>query len=116
MVIAAVDSGGRCPILELKKGRVASHHRTTLIPHAGHGPNAPHHPTSDATQDVELVRSLPPGDTTPQAGVELFRSPRPVQPVGEVPVVKHAQPSQFTILDDFSDLPDVWVKAVLHID
>src|SRR5262245_56552636 len=104
MVIATVDGRGGSPILEVEVSGVAPHHRTVRIPQARHGPDAPHHTASESPQNIELVRPLPPGDPTTQAGVEFFGSPGPVQPVAEVPVVQHAQPAQLPTLDELPDL------------
>src|SRR5439155_14085683 len=72
MIIAAVDSRGGGAIFEFEVGGVTPHHGSTLVPHARHGPHAPHHPTGNSPHDIELVRPLPPGDSTPQAGIEFF--------------------------------------------
>src|SRR5262249_54051822 len=91
MVIATVDGRSGGPILEFKVGSVTPHHGPTLVPHTRHGPHAPHHPPGNGPYDIELVRSLSPGNSPPPGRLEVFGRPRPVQPVAKIPVVQHAE-------------------------
>src|SRR5499433_1402479 len=112
-VIGATIHGARGrAVLELQVGHVRVLGGALRVAVPCHRADAAEQTATDESQDVELMRSLPEGHATAQARVELLGVAWAIEPVGEAPIVQHADPAERAALGDLSDLADRRLEAV----
>src|SRR5258706_16451151 len=115
MVIAALDHRGAAAILEFEESAEGAGDTPRRIEHLRRGAQAAYQAAADGADDVELVRPLPPQDAVAEAGRDFLRRARPVEPIGEAPVVDHHQPAQFAAQHQFADAANARLETVLDV-
>ena len=115
MVVAAADSGATHPVFELEVGGIGARHRAGGVPYPGHAPDATQHTAADGTNNIELVRPLPPEDAVSPSRGHLVGCSWPIEPVHESPTMDHTQPPQLPGAGQFPDFLDARLEAVLDV-
>ena len=97
--IAAVRDGSERPVFEREERGVRTLRRPRRIPRAGSRAHAPEAPAAEQPHDVDVMRRLVVDRAAAERRVELLRSARAVEEVGEVERGDHAQAAVRAALD-----------------